>query len=150
MMLCRETQYRQNPSITVAEHVELHVHMVELKLPISPEKMAELRSSTMDDVTLQSGIIHTLTEWPNYVKDVPERLKAFFIVRSLLSVSNFLLTYTDQIVIPTLLRSDMRKKIHKGHQWITKCLEQARVSTRDNARHQAQIESLRTFSSPQT
>ena len=46
----------------------------------------------MDDA-LQSAIIHTLTGWPNYEKDVSESLKAFFNVRSILSVSNGLLTY---------------------------------------------------------
>ena len=60
--------------------------------------------------------IHTLTGWPNYEEDVPECLKAFIIVRSLLSVSNGLLAYTDLISIPTLLRPDVLKTIHTGHQ----------------------------------
>ena len=79
-----------------------------------------------DDATLQSPlrspIVHTLTGWPNYDKDVPESLKAFFNVRSLLSVSNGLLTYTDRMVIPIRLRPDIPEKIHTGHQGITECL----------------------------
>ena len=43
---------QKNQSSTVAEDVELHVHIVESNLPVSPQKMAELRSTTMDDVTL--------------------------------------------------------------------------------------------------
>ena len=72
-----------NPSSPVAEDVALHVHMIELNLSMSPHKMAELRYSTMNDATRQAATIHTLTGWPNYEKDVPERLKAFFNVRSL-------------------------------------------------------------------
>ena len=117
-----------NPSSPVAEDIVLHVHMVESNLSMSPHKMAELRSSTVDDATRQSAVTHTLTGWPNYEKDVPESLKAFFNVRSLLSVSNGLLAYTDRIVIPTLLRPDILEKIHTGHQGITKCLERDMVS----------------------
>ena len=82
--------------------------------------MAELRSSTVDDATRQSAIIHSLTGWQNYEKDVSERLKAFFYVRSLLSVSSGLLTYIDRIFIPTRLRSDILEKIDTCHQGITK------------------------------
>ena len=79
---------------TIAEDAEHHVHLVESNLPMSPQKTAEL-SSTMDDATRQSAITHTLTGWPDYEKDVPESLKVFFNVQSLLYVSNGLLTYTD-------------------------------------------------------
>ena len=95
---------------------------------MSPHEMAELRSSMMDEATRQSVIIQTLTGWPNYEKDVPERLKVFFSVQRILSVSNGLLTYTDRIVIPTLLRPDIPEKIHTGREGKPKCLERARVS----------------------
>ena len=117
-----------NPSPTVVEDVELHVHMVQSNLPMSPQKMAELRSSTTDEATFQSSIVHTLTGWPDYEKDVPESLKVFFSVQRILSVSNGLLAYTDRIVIPTRLRPDILEKIHTCHQGVTKCLERAKVS----------------------
>ena len=49
----------------------------------------ELESScTRDDSILKSAIIHTLTGWPKYEKDIPDNLRELFNVRSFLSVSN--------------------------------------------------------------
>ena len=134
-----------NPSSLV-----YHMHMVESKLPMSPQKKAELRSSTMDDATLQSVIIHTLTGWPNYEKDVPGSVKAFFNVRSLLSISSGFLTYTDRIVIPHTLEAGEDSHRSSGNNEVSGRSQGVRVVARDNARHHAHSGSLRTLSSPQT
>lgn len=110
------------------EDVELHVQMVESNLPMSTHRKEELQSCTRDDEILQSAIVFTLTGWPKYAQDVPDNLKQYFNVRELLSVSNGLLTYADQIVVPTKMRPEILDRIHKGHQGIVKCLERARVS----------------------
>ena len=100
------------PSSSVAEEVELE------------------SNCTRDDFILKSAIIHTLTGWPKYEKDIPDNLRELFNVRSLLSVSNGFRTNADMIVIPTALGPDLLDKIDAGHQGITKCLERARVSAR--------------------
>ena len=97
-------------------------------LPMSASRKSELQSATSNGVTLQSAITFTMSGWPRYQRDVPESLKKFYNVRNLLSVSNGLLTYTDRIVVPTALRGDILKKIHEGHQGVTKCLERVRAS----------------------
>ena len=59
--------------------------------------------------------------------------------------------YADRIVVPTSLRSEMLDRIHQGHQGITKCLEQIKISvwwpeiTRDVKRIVAACEHCQTF-----
>ena len=113
-----------DPSVSSTEEdVNLHVHLIESNLPVSPGKRSELHTSTRDDATLQSAIGYTLRGWPRYEQDVPDDMKELFNVRSQLSVSDGLLMYADRIVVPSSLRSDMLDRIHQGHQGITKCLE---------------------------
>ncbi|XP_014675753.1 PREDICTED: uncharacterized protein K02A2.6-like [Priapulus caudatus] len=66
--------------------------------------------------------------WPNRIQSVPEDVKAFYSVRSELSVSKDLLLYRNRTVIPTEWRRDILSKIHEGHQGITKCREHAKMS----------------------
>ena len=107
------------------EDVNIHVHLIESNLPVSPGKRSELQTSTRDDATIQSAIGYTLSGWPIYEQDVPDDMKELFNVRSQLSVSDGLLMYADRIVVPNLLRSEMLDRIHQG---ITKCLERIKIS----------------------
>ena len=118
-----------DPSVSSTEEdVNLHVHLIESNLPVSPGKRSELHTSTRDDATLQSAIGYTLRGWPRYEQDVPDDMKELFNVRSQLSVSDGLLMYADRIVVPSSLRSDMLDRIHQGHQGITKFLERIKIS----------------------
>ena len=76
------------PSVSSTEEdVNLHVHLIESNLPVSPGKRSELQTSKRDDATLQSAIGYTLRGWPRYEQDVPDDMKELFNVRSQLSVS---------------------------------------------------------------
>ena len=106
-----------DPSGSSTEDVNLHqvhVHLIESNLPVSPGKRSELQTSTRDDATLQSAIGYTLRGWPRYEQDVPDDMKELFNVRSQLSVSDGLLMYADRIVVPTSVRSEMLDRIHQG------------------------------------
>ena len=112
-----------DPSVySTEEDVNLHGHLIESNLPVSPGKRSELQICTRYDATLPSAIGYTLRGWPRYEQDVPDDMKELFNVRSQLSVSGDLLMYADRIVVPTSLRSNMLDRIHQGHQGITKCL----------------------------
>ena len=148
--LSRSPMNDQSVSST-EEDVNLHVHLIESNLPVSPGKRSELHTSTRDDATLQSAIGYTLRGWPRYEQDVPDDMKELFNVRSQLSVSDGLLMYADRIVVPSPLRSDMLDRIHQGHQGITKCLERIKISvwwpeiTKDVKRIVAACEHCQTF-----
>ncbi len=126
---------------TTEPDVELHVQMVEDNLPASDSKKGAMRRATLKDSVLQSAIVHTLTGWPSYEKDVPESQKDLYAHRSSLSVSDGLLLFGSRIVIPAVMRSEILERIHDGHQGITKSLERARLGvwwpniTNDIKRH---------------
>ena len=130
-----------DPSVSSTEEdVNLHVHLIESNLPVSPGKRSELQTSTVDDATIQSAIGYTLRGWPRYEQYMPDDMKELFNVRSELSVIDGLLMYADRIVVPTVLMSDMLDSIHQGHQGITKCLERIKnfgLVARDNQIRQA-------------
>ena len=47
----------EDPSVSSTEEdVNLHVHLIESNLPVSPGKRSELQTSTRDDATIQSAI----------------------------------------------------------------------------------------------
>ena len=72
-----------DPSVSSTEEdVDLHVHLIESNLPVSPGKRSELQTSTRDDATIQSAIGYTLRGWPRYEQDVPDDMKELFNVRS--------------------------------------------------------------------
>ena len=142
----------KDPSVSSTEEdVNLHVHLIESNLPVSPGKRSELQTSTRYDATIQSAIGYTLRGWPRYELDVPDDMKELFNVRSQLSVSDGLLMYADIIVVPTSVRSEMLDRVHQGHQGITKCLERIKISvwwpeiTKDVKRIVAACEHCQTF-----
>lgn len=53
---------------------------------------------------------------------------AFYSARHHLSEAKGLVLYQDRIVIPKHLSADVLKRIHTGHQGLTKCRERARMS----------------------
>lgn len=56
--------------------------------------------------------------------------RGFHTARAHLSKSDDLILYHVHVVIPTALRSNVIKQLHEGHQGLTKCHEQARLSIR--------------------
>ena len=62
--------------------------------------------------------------WP----DKKGNVKQFYNIAAEPSVENGLLLCAGWLVIPTAMRRDVLKKIHTGHQSITKCRERARES----------------------
>lgn len=55
-------------------------------------------------------------------------LHAYYTARSQLSEADGLILYQDRLVIPAVRRSDVLKRIHEGHQGLTKCRARARMS----------------------
>ncbi len=59
--------------------------------------------------------------WPEYSGNAPVNIRAYMKVKNELSEADGLLICGSRIVIPLSLRANILKKIHDGHQGLTKC-----------------------------
>ena len=59
--------------------------------------------------------------WPDETKDLPKCVKSYVLCRNSLSVDNGLVLKGDSIIIPSVLQADTLRRIHDGHQGVTKC-----------------------------
>ncbi|XP_063042998.1 uncharacterized protein K02A2.6-like [Engraulis encrasicolus] len=107
-------------------HVKAYVDAVLTNKPMSAERMEEIRGATQTDPDLQAVISRVRNGWRK-THNFPS-FSAFYPARHHLSEARGLVLYDDRIVIPQALRTDIMKKIHAGHQGLTKCRERARLS----------------------
>ena len=103
------------------EEVELFVDCARSQMPVSDQRLQEIREATASDNQHQLALKYTRAGWPEYYKDVPEEVREFYAARGNLSEHNGLLLFKDRIAIPESLRSDILDKLHDGHQGVTKC-----------------------------
>ena len=109
------------------DEVDAYVQIVLQNLPATEGKLEEIRRGQEEDEICKEVITHCQVGWPDK-KKLSGNVKQFYSIAAELSVENGLLLRAGQLVIPTAMRRDVLKKIHTGHQGITKCRERARQS----------------------
>ena len=110
-----------------AEEVDAYVRMVVQTLPVTEQKLAEIRSHQEKDSVCQKLAQYCQAGWPEK-KELIDGARPFYCVSSELSVQEGVLMRGNRIVIPTSLQNEMLDRIHTGHQGIVKCRERARQS----------------------
>lgn len=126
--LSRSPQTYTKEETDTHSEVECYVATVMQGVPASPSRMQSIRLATAADSDLQSVIKLMRNGWPENNGNVPLNIRAYTKVRNELSEADGLLIRGSRIVIPQPLRSDILKKIHDGHQGLTKCRERAKSS----------------------
>lgn len=71
----------------------------------------EVIESTKTDSELQVVMKYIRQGW---------HVKPYFAVKDMLSVCHDLLIYSDRIFIPSVMRAEIKKKLHYGHMGIVK------------------------------
>ena len=84
--------------------------------------------ATAADCELQSVIKHVRRGWPEYSGNVSQKVRVYMKVKNELSEADGLLIRGSRIIIPQSLRADILKRIHDGHQGLTKCRDRAKSS----------------------
>ena len=102
-----------------------HINMAQF-LPISDERLAEIKESTASDEALQSVKTTVLDGWPADKQNVPEEVRPYFSVRDELSVQDGLVFRGQRVVVPQKLRQQMKSRIHSSHMGVESCLRRAR------------------------
>jgi hypothetical protein len=111
-----------------AQLSDVCVNMVVLSLAVSPTSHEKFASATADDPTLVMVKELIQKGWPEHKKNCHPAARPFWIHRSDLSECKGILLKGEQIVVPTVLQSDVLRQIHEGHLGISKCIERAKLT----------------------
>ena len=94
----------------------------------TPIDLTAVKSSTMQDPTMNL-LKHTIYNgWPPYRKQCPQELWEFWSFRCDLTLEDGLVLKGSRIVVPTSMRNQVLQAIHLGHQGENKCILRARES----------------------
>ncbi|KAK3744055.1 hypothetical protein QZH41_000989 [Actinostola sp. cb2023] len=95
-------------------------------LPITDQRLEEIRQETNRDDTLQVLSAVILQGWPEAKADVPSQATTYFSIRDELTVQDSIILRGDRVIIPSSLRQSLKEKIHSSHMGIESCLRRAR------------------------
>lgn len=95
-------------------------------LPISDQRLDEIRAETRKDQCLRELSDTILVGWPEKKEHAPALIHPYFSMRDELTVQDGLIFKGNSVVIPKSLRADMKLKIHSSHLGIEACLRRAR------------------------
>ena len=95
-------------------------------LPISPEKLAELKAETERDETLQLLAKVISKGWPEEKESLPMSLHVYFSTRDEYVVQNGLIFRGERVVVPESMRAETKDLLHRSHLGVESTLRRAR------------------------
>lgn len=107
---------------------DLEVEVVNMVafVPISAERLSEIRTATQADRKLQT-LINTIQKgWERNKKDVPVDIMHYFSFQDELSTQDGLVFRGERVVMPESLQGDITERIRSSHLGIEGCLRRAR------------------------
>ncbi len=101
------------------------INMVQF-LPVRQERLEKIRIAVKSDPIMikLSDVIQA--GWPEEKKDLPVELVPYFHSREEYVVQDGLIFKGERVVIPSILRPEIRKALHSSHLGIESCLRRAR------------------------
>ena len=93
---------------------------------ISDTTVDKVARATAADPDLQKLAIIIQEGWPDDKSRIPSNVMPYFPFRDALSVDNGLILRGEAIVIPTILRKEMKNKLHAAHLGVDSMLRRAR------------------------
>ena len=103
-----------------------HVHSVITRLPISAARLEQFQHETENDKTFQEVKGYIMNGWPKSCTDIDPCIKPYYNIRDYLSYVHNLILKNQRIVVPTVLRQEMKETLHTGHSGIERCKRRAR------------------------
>ena len=114
-------------SANLQELAELCMTTAISHLPASRDRLEAYRKVQSEDPQCQLAFQYCSEGWPNE-QDVDPALRAFVDVRGELTVGEGLLMRGHRIVVPKVLQPETLKKLHDGHQGLTRCRLRAKMA----------------------
>ena len=94
-------------------------------LPISDQRLQEIKRETDKVKTLQILKSAMLQGWPAERKDAPVQVTPYLSVRDELSVQDGLIYRSERVVVLQALWQDIKQRIHSSHMGAESCLRHA-------------------------
>ena len=101
------------------------VNAVQL-LPMTDERLEEIRSSTRDDDVLQQLKEVIQIGWPEEKQELPAVLAPYFSFRDEMSIYDGLIFKGERLLIPKQMPPKMKERLHSSHIGANGCLRRAR------------------------
>ena len=102
------------------DEVECYVNAVLVTLPASDQRLDEIRSELKNDATLKLVMQYVQHGWPEDKRKLFGPLGKYWSERGNITLHGGLLLRGRQIIIPPTLRPDVLRRLHDGHQGVTK------------------------------
>ena len=102
-----------------------HVSVIS-RLPISAARLGQFQKETEKDQTLQVTREYIMNGWPKSSDNIDPCIKPYYIIRDNLSYVHNLILKNQRIVVPTVLRQEMKETLHTGHSGIERCKRRAK------------------------
>ena len=97
------------------EELSRVVHSLVLNIPVSANKLSEIRQATEQDPTLITVRNLIMTGWPKSRKSVPPDVQSLWNIRDELHVAEGIILVCERVLIPATLRQQMLRLIHESH-----------------------------------
>ena len=95
-------------------------------LPITNDRLSQIRENTSCDEALQLLKEVILKGWPGDKTCLPSQIHPYFPYRDELTAQDGLLFRGERVIIPSNLRQTMKERVHSSHLGIEGCLRRAR------------------------
>ena len=111
------------PDIGNQSEIE-HVNIVQY-LPIRSERLQQLKSETESDEALH--ILKTVIRdgWPEEKHELPILIPPYHSIRDDLSIQYGIIFRGERVVVPTSLRTAMKRAVHQAHLGTESCIRRA-------------------------
>ncbi len=103
------------------------IHSLVENLPMTVEKLEELKSATVDDEVLQQLVQFIKDGWPSSRVNSPSAVGHYWKFQDEIYEANGLLFFGQKLIIPEKLRPDILRRIHESHLGMEKCKSRARA-----------------------
>ena len=111
---------------TLNDETELRVHSLVEGLPISNDRLQQVKDAVSEDESLQVMMKILMNGWPKHKLNVPKSVREYWPIRDEIHQADGLIFVGEKLLIPESLRSLMLMKIHETHQGVEKCRSRAR------------------------
>ena len=112
---------------SLQEETAAIVNLILNHLPATEERLEKITKLQAEDEECRAIVNFCHSGWPDR-KILSPKLKQFSPMEGEFLVEKGLLLRGDRIVVPPPLHANILRRVHEGHQWITKCRERARSS----------------------
>ena len=107
--------------------MEVVVHSLVANLPMTEEKLTQIKYATAQDDTLQVLRKVVKNGWPSHTSKLPSSIAHYWHFRGEVHEAKGLLFLGEKLIIPQEMRQDVLNCIHESHLGIEKCKSRARA-----------------------